>query len=312
MAKAQAEGCGREARHALTAAALALLVLVVPARAEDRLPAGPATPRPPVTEAAPVETVDSSLSPECRVPGSKLYTLARLAAVKEALAEKRPVKVLSVGSSSAGMGGSTSYPVRLESAIERLMPNVDVSVESRGLPGEIASGAAERLRTMLAEVEPDLVVWQVGMNDALARVDLDSFTEALDEAVRYVKAHDIDIVLIDPLFTQSLAADEYYNDLVKHVQTVATRERVPLVRRYEAMRFLSGLKGPAEAHMLGQQFRLNDLGLRCLAEHAARAITLSLLQSDPASEKAQPDLDKPPPKAVAEPDKTPPAGGGAR
>jgi acyl-CoA thioesterase-1 len=38
---------------------------------------------PPAT--ATVEALDLSLSPECRVPGSKLYTLARLKAVKAAL-----------------------------------------------------------------------------------------------------------------------------------------------------------------------------------------------------------------------------------
>lgn len=298
MALAQAEGRVRKARRALIAAAIGLAPLAGPVLAEDepapRLPAAE-------TPAAPPETIDPSLSPECRVPGSKLYTLAKLAAVKAALAEKRPVRVLSVGSSSAGLGASASYPVRLESALERSMPNVDVEVDARGLPGEIASGAAERLRTMLAEVEPDLVVWQVGTNDALARVDLDSFGEALDDAVRYVKSHDIDIVLIDPLFTQSLADDEYYNDLVHKVQEVAAKERVPLVRRYEAMRFLSGVKGVGEAHMLGQQFRLNDLGLRCLAEHAARAITLSLLQSGPAGTGTVP------PQAQPTPDKAPPA-----
>ena len=297
MALAQAEGCRRKTRYAVTAAALGLALLCGPVRAQEE-PA-PRQPAPGANAAAP-ETIDPSLSPECRVPGSKLYTLAKLTAVKAALAEKRPVRVLSVGSSSAGLGASASYPVRLESALERSMPNVDVEVDARGLPGEIASGAAERLRTMLAEVEPDLVVWQVGTNDALARVDLDSFGEALDDAVRYVKSHDIDIVLIDPLFTQSLADDEYYNDLVKKVQEVAAKERVPLVRRYEAMRFLSALKGTGEAHMLGQQFRLNDLGLRCLAEHAARAITLSLLQSGPAGTGA-------PPQAQPAPDKGPAA-----
>ena len=231
------------------------------------------------------ERLDPSLSPECRVPGSKLYTLAKLQAVKAALREKRPVNVLSVGSSSAGLGGSMSYPVRLENALERSLPNVEIDVTARGLPGEVASGAGERLRGMIAEVEPDLVVWQVGTNDALARVDIDAFGEALRDTVQWIKSHDIDVVLIDPLFTASLADDESYNDLVHRVQEVAAQEGVPLVRRYEAMRFLSagGDHDDDDAHMLGRHFRLNDLGLRCMAEHVTRAITLSLLQPDPGA-----------------------------
>ena len=225
------------------------------------------------------EPLDQSLSPECRVPGSKLYTLAKLNAVKAALKEKRPVRVLSIGSSSAGLGAASSYPVKLENALERALPDVQVEVEARALPGEVASGAGERLRTIVAEVEPDLVVWQVGTNDALARVDIDSFAEALDESVKWVMSHDIDIVLIDPVFTASLAEDDYYNRMVSTVQEIARREAVPLVHRYAAMRYLS-TRSSDEAHMLGRHFRLNDLGLRCMAEHATRAITLSLLQPD--------------------------------
>ncbi|MFF8800672.1 MULTISPECIES: SGNH/GDSL hydrolase family protein [unclassified Methylobacterium] len=248
------------------------------------------------TTAAPpaaAETLDLSLSPECRVPGSKLYTLARLNAVKAALKEKRPVRVLAIGSSSAGLGASASYPVKLENALEQALPDVQVEVEARGLPGEVASGAGERLRTMVAELEPDLVVWQVGTNDALARVDIEAFGEALDESVQWIKSHDIDIVLIDPVFTESLADDAYYTQMVRTVQDVARREAVPLVHRYAAMRFLSTQR-TSEAHMLGRHFRLNDLGLRCMAEHATRAISLSLLQPDAVKgDAANPGATKP-------------------
>lgn len=237
----------------------------------------PQTPAPSATGPA-AEKLDVSLSPQCRVPGSKLYTLAKLSAVKGALTENRPIRVLSVGSSSAGLGAAATYPVKLETALERSLKNVDVEVESRGLPGEIASGAAEPLRAMIAEIEPDLVVWQVGANDALARVEIDAFGEALDETVRWVKSHDIDIVLIDPLFTESLADDAYYTALVSRVEAVARKGRVPLVRRYEAMRFLSASGDPEDGHMFGRHFRLNDLGQRCMAEHVTRAITLSLFQ----------------------------------
>ncbi|WP_425374973.1 SGNH/GDSL hydrolase family protein [Methylobacterium segetis] len=265
--------------------ALTLLVGLGTAQAQEPAPEAarpaPTVVSPPTAPPAPAgESLDPSLSPECRVPGSKLYTLAKLHAVKTALKEKRPVRVLAVGSTSAGPGASASYPVKLETALERSLPDVDVVVEARGLQGEIASGAAERLRSMVADVEPDLVIWQVGTHDALARVELDAFADALDETVKWVKSHDIDVVLVDPVYTASLAEDEYYLSIVRKVQEVAAREGVPLVQRYAAMRFLSGRGDKGEDHMLGRQFRLNDLGLRCMAEHVTRAITLSLLQPD--------------------------------
>src|SRR5215218_2887344 len=91
-------------------AGLALLSLAssagaqTPAPSEQTLPSG--------------EALDTSLSPECRVPGSKLYALAPLSAVRAALDEKRPIKVLALGPTGTGSftlgSASATYPLRLE------------------------------------------------------------------------------------------------------------------------------------------------------------------------------------------------------
>ncbi|MFE1600833.1 SGNH/GDSL hydrolase family protein [Methylobacterium sp. ID0610] len=244
-------------------------------------PAGAQTSTLPVPAARVVapgpDVPDSSLSPECRVPGSKLYTLAKLRAVKKALLEHRAVHVLALGSASGGLGGMT-YPGKLESTLEQSFPDVAVDVDSRSLPGEITFGASERVRNIVAEIEPDLVVWQVGSNDALARVEVEAFATSLAETVDWIKSHGIDVVLVDPQYTASLAEDGYYNSFVRTIQRVAAEKQVPLVLRFEAMRYLAGLsKGAA---LPGSGFRLADLGHRCMAEHVTRAITVSLLQPD--------------------------------
>ncbi|WP_331318311.1 SGNH/GDSL hydrolase family protein [Methylobacterium mesophilicum] len=239
---------------------------------------------------------DPTLSQECRVPGAQLYTVAQLGAVKAALAENRPLKILAIGGSAAP-GASASYPAKLEAALEHALPKVDVVIDHRGLPGEIASGAAERLRTMVAEAEPDLVVWQVGTHDAIARVDVDAFASALAEAVGWMRSHGIDVVLVDPIYTASMAADVDYNRIVEAVRGVATQQGVPLVRRYEALQYLSRRSDKGEGHMLGRQFRLNDLGLRCMAEHVALTIATSLMRTEapqePKAAPAQPPLTGP-------------------
>jgi lysophospholipase L1-like esterase len=230
------------------------------------------------------ETADASLSPECRVPGSKLYTLASLRGVKAALKEHRTIRVLAIGSSStAGIGASSpqaSYPARLEGELERMFSgDVEFEVINRGVSGEIASGAADRMRNTVAEVDPDLVIWQVGTNDALARVDVERFSTSLDETVRWLKSHNIDVVLVDPQYTAALARHDYYGSIVKAIEDVARKDRVPLVRRYEAMRYLAG-EQKARGYLSTDQFHLNDLGYRCMAEHVARAITVGLIQAE--------------------------------
>jgi acyl-CoA thioesterase I len=235
------------------------------------------------------EQMDTSLSPECRVPGSKLYTLASLRGVKAALKDHRAIRVLAIGSSStAGIGASSpmaSYPARLEGELAKLFSDdIEIEVINRGMSGEIASGAADRMRSTVAEVDPDLVIWQVGTNDALARVEVERFSSSLDETVTWLKSHNIDVVLVDPQYTASLARNEYYGQIVKAIEQVARKDRVPLVRRFEAMRYLAGER-KSRGYLASDQFHLNDLGYRCMAEHVARAITVGLIQAEttPAS-----------------------------
>ena len=238
---------------------------------------------------------------ECRVPGSQLYSVAGLAAAKAALEARHVLRILAIGGSSAP-GASASYPVKLEAALEQAMPHVDVVIDHRGLPGEIASGAAERLRSLVADAEPDLVVWQVGTHDAIARVDPTAFAEALDESVAWLKSHGIDVVLVDPLYTASVATDTDYNRIVDGVRDVATREGVPLVRRFEALRYLAGRTEKGEGHILGRQFRLNDLGLRCMAEHVALTISASLARTPSPPPTPVPPKETP---ALTEPQRAP-------
>jgi acyl-CoA thioesterase-1 len=254
----------------------------------------------------PGESVDQSLSPECRVPGSRLYTLASLRGVKRALREQRAIKVLAIGSSStAGVGASSpmaTYPARLEGELEKLFPNVEVDVVNRGMSGEIAAGAARRMRDAVADVEPDLVVWQVGTNDAIARVEVDSFAASLTETLDWLKGHKIDVVLVDPQYTASLAKDDYYAAMVRTIEEIARKSRVPLVRRYEAMRFMAG-RAKDDIYLARDHFHLNDLGYRCMAEHVARAVTVGLLLSDPpptADSATPPRPEMAPPGTTAE------------
>ena len=52
-----------------------------------------------------------------------------------------------------------------------------------------------------------------------------------------------------------------------------------LVRRYEAMADLSRQQ-PSTTYLAGDRFRLSDLGYRCMAEYAARAIVAGIIQAD--------------------------------
>ena len=234
--------------------------------------------------------LDMALSPECRVPGARLYTLAPLEAVRAIRDEKRPLRVLALGSAGATSGfgsgtASANYSVRLEGELKKVLPSIEVVVEQRGLPGDLTAQAVERISGLVVEVAPDLVVWQVGTSDALAKANLDAFGSALNEVLEWLWSHDIDVVLVEPPYMSALAGDEHYLGLMGAIQKSAREKRVPLVLRFEAMEFLGQ---PSNGTKRISQFGLNELGSRCIAEFVARTVALSLAETPiPAASKPE-------------------------
>src|SRR4051794_35683859 len=182
--------------------------------------------KPPPADLRGSERSDPGLSAECLVPDTELFALAPLEAVRTALDEKRPVKILVLGSSAmSALGtGSASYPAWLERELERLLPGSDFVMEHRAISGEVLEDASERIKVLVAETEPDLVIWKVGTPEMLARVDAEVFERSLDGTVRWLKEHSIDVVLVDPQYTMSLADDP---SVAASVQAVGRANAVP-------------------------------------------------------------------------------------
>jgi acyl-CoA thioesterase-1 len=254
----------------------------VPGGAPVAIPATPAVVTPP---RRPLVRAGSPMmgSLECKVKSPAFEGRTSLRAVRRAILANRPVRVVAIGSSSTvGVGASSpraTYPVRLENDLEGVIEGLKVEMYSRGVSGEVAEGAAERLKLEVAEVKPDLVVWQVGTNDAVARIDVEVFGAELRDTLSWLAYHNIDVVLIDPQYIERLAKDPLYTGIVNEIATVASEMHVMLVNRYDAMADLAR-QNPGSSYLASDRFHLNDLGYRCMAEYATRAIVAGILQSD--------------------------------
>ncbi|MEJ1935365.1 SGNH/GDSL hydrolase family protein, partial [Nostoc sp. NIES-2111] len=127
----------------------------------------------------------------CAAPaaGQQLPALPRVAF---RLKGTGPLRILAIGSSSTqGVGASSraaSYPARLEAELEPLLKHGDVEVENAGVGGETADQTLERLKTFAAERRFDLVIWQVGTNDAVRGGSEDAFLARLRQGIAAVKA----------------------------------------------------------------------------------------------------------------------------
>ncbi len=263
---------------------LAAVVLCVPAAAvaQEMAVAG--------VRAFVLPTAPPTLSPDCRSKRAVGDLFRRpLRTLSRAVRESRPVKVLAIGSSSTvGIGASSpsaTYVAKLETTLEGTFKGLDFDVIGRGLSGEEAQGAADRMKKEVEQTTPDLVVWQVGTNDAIRHVSIDRFRECLRNTLAWLKEHRVDVVLIDPQYGETLTKDAYYEQVVGVIAEVAREARVLLVDRFEAMRELHRVHGD-RFYLTSDNLHMNDTGHRCMAEQLARSIVGGLLMAD--AETAQP------------------------
>jgi lysophospholipase L1-like esterase len=231
-----------------------------------------------------------SLSPDCRskrLPGEAFRRPLR--ALSRAVRARRAVKVLAIGSSTtAGVGASspaTTYVAKLETTLEGTLRGLDFVVFGRGEGGEEAQGAADRMKREVEHAQPDLVVWQVGTNDALRHVGLDRFRQCLKTTLVWLKEQRVDVVLVDPQYGDALAKDAHYERVVAAIAEVARETRVLLVDRFESMRELA-LQHGDRFYLAADNLHLNDTGHRCTAEQLTRSIVAGLLAAD--AEATQP------------------------
>jgi lysophospholipase L1-like esterase len=256
-------------RHAGTVVVLSLLLAGPPALGQDKAPAPVAAPAP--------ETMPAPFSRDCQIGGTAIVEESPLPNVAAALQSRKRVKILAIGASSlvgrrAGPGRHTE---QIERILEQAIKGLDVVMINRGISGELAAQAAARIKNLVALDEPDLVLWQVGTNDALAYVPLDELERTVVDTIDWLKAHKVDVVLAGLQYVDRMARDEHYRAVRELLRRVAAKENVMIVRRYEAQRLIAQAE-VSGGGLVPDEFQRNEAGYACLSQYIARSITLGI------------------------------------
>jgi lysophospholipase L1-like esterase len=199
-----------------------------------------------------------------------------------ALQKDGKIKILAIGASSTAVLGveRDGNPPLLEQILERSIKGLDVEIINRGFSGELAAAAGQRLKIEVALNHPDLVLWQVGTNDAFAQVSVELFERSVSNSVRWLKEHNIDVILVGLHYMKQLAKDERYQAIRASLQRVTAAEHVLRITRYEAMEVLARTMretGRPEP----RDFGLTESGYNCMAQYVARAIAVGLYAKPP-------------------------------
>jgi lysophospholipase L1-like esterase len=225
-------------------------------------------PAPPATPALP-----APYSPECQTGTTPVVSETPLPHVAAALQKRKQVRILAIGATAGRRQGG--YTHQIERLLRQALRGINVVMINRGVSGELAADAAHRIRNEVALTDPDLVIWQVGTNDALTFVPLDELAQTVTSTVRWLKEHNVDVVLAGLQYVGRLAQDEHYYRVRELMREIAAKENVMIIRRYEATQFMAA----AQANDGGfepDEFERTEAGYGCLAQYLAGAITLGV------------------------------------
>ena len=217
----------------------------------------------------------------CEAPGAQVIADSPLPNIAIALKERKKINILAIGGTSASLRGPVSggYFAVVERYLESAFKGLDVEVVHRGVSGELAADAAERIKNEVALTNADLVLWQLGTADALAQVPVADFREAVSQVVAWLKEHKIDVILVGLRYTRSMAKDPHYQAIRTSIRDIAREQNVLRVGRYEAEETLEKIRQQQGVPM--SEAEVTESSYVCMAEYLARAIAAGLFVKEP-------------------------------
>jgi acyl-CoA thioesterase-1 len=182
------------------------------------------------------------------------------------------LRILAIGSSSTqGIGASApsyTYPAQLQLRLATLLGR-PVEVENAGIGGETIAATVVRLKAALAD-KPDLVIWQVGTNDAVIGEDEASFRSSLLDGVTAIRAAKTPFVLLDPQFYPGLKDTAHYEQYVRIIDDTGQSSGAAVFARYAMMKEWETQSDSLLRAMLSNDaFHMSDRGYGCLAQNLA-------------------------------------------
>jgi acyl-CoA thioesterase I len=231
---------------------------------------------PALPQTAPVIPALPPLPAACETPGTQVITTSPLPNIANALKARKKINIMAIGSTSASLRGPVSGDrfAALERFLEATFKGLDVEIMHRGVSGELAVNAAERIGTEAAMAKADVVLWQLGTADALAQIPVDDFKAAVTQTISWLKTHNIDVILVGMRYTLSMTKDEHYQAIRQSILNIAKEQNVLRVGLYEAEETLEKIR--SKQGIVLSEIEATDSDYTCVAESLARSIAVGL------------------------------------
>ncbi|MCA3263965.1 MAG: hypothetical protein ING44_18630 [Telmatospirillum sp.] len=259
-------------------ALFAALTLGLPAVAADRAVVH--------TPVVPAMTGDvEKFAMRCDVPAEFSRLQHPMPLVSQRLAEGKQLTIVALGASSTeGVGASTranAYPERLEAELHALFPNIAITVHNKGIGGEDAGQMLARFERDVLAIEPDLLIWQAGVNAAIKGWPLEQFVENMSVGIDIARKHGIDVMMMGPQNAPRYVNAPHRRQFSDHMMLISRVKDVPIFPRFRIMThwMQSGAFRPDE--LIGSDgLHMTDTSYYCLSRVLAQAIAAYAPKAD--------------------------------
>jgi hypothetical protein len=180
---------------------------------------------------------------DCATPPEMTETDIKLPHLAERLKARQPISIVAIGGAStigqAAGSPDLSYPHRLGEDLAQDFPDSPVTVTNKGVPRQAARQMFERFATDVFAEDPVLVIWEVGINDAVRGTDIDEFAQTLQDGLDELKNRAIDTILVDMQFSRSSSTLINFDGYLKALHRAGDLAEVYVFPRFEMMRYWS-------------------------------------------------------------------------
>jgi len=153
--------------------------------------------------------------------------LCLLTGIGQAHAQAAPIRIAILGDSlTAGYGvkPAEAIPTRLQAALKAEGRNVEIL--NHGVSGDTSAGGLDRIDWMLAD-KPDIVMVELGGNDALRAIDPVTTERNLDAIVAKLKDANVTVWLVGMLAPRNLGP-QYAQSFDGIYKSIADKHGLPL------------------------------------------------------------------------------------
>ncbi len=213
---------------------------------------------------------------DCRARPELLDLGTSLDSARKAIAERKRLRILALGSSStAGYGVSNpryAYPAQLKMGLEKALPGVDLDVVNRGISGQDVQEMSARMRAEMEGNLPSLVIWQTGTNAAIRQMPHDRFRRWLRDGLGVGRSLGADFVLMNLQYVPAVVAAPDKDAYETIMADTAREYGAGLFRRYDIMRAWYEDGMPYAQFVQLDGLHLNDFGQKCIGLLLTRAL----------------------------------------